>query len=102
MADFKDQAKNKGEELKGKAKEAAGNATDNDELKNEGKKDQTVSDAKEKAQEFGDKVKDKANEVVGNIGDKIKGDDKYLPAPRPRPGSLSRRGGDFVPGRGRR
>ena len=76
MADFKDQAKNKGEELKGKAKEAAGNATDNEELKNEGKKDQTVSDAKEKAQEFGDKVKDKANEVVGNIGDKIKGDDK--------------------------
>jgi uncharacterized protein YjbJ (UPF0337 family) len=42
------------EQLGGKAKEAAGNATDNDRLRAEGQKDQVVADAKK----VGENVKD--------------------------------------------
>lgn len=49
-----DKAQNKGEELKGESKEAAGKATDNDELKAEGKTDQ----AKGNLKQAGEKVKD--------------------------------------------
>ena len=41
-----DKIQNEAENLGGKAKEAAGNATDNDRLKAEGQKDQVVADAK--------------------------------------------------------
>jgi uncharacterized protein YjbJ (UPF0337 family) len=41
-----DKISNAAEDLAGKAKEAAGNATDNDRLKAEGQKDQVVADAK--------------------------------------------------------
>lgn len=41
-----DKAQNKAEDLGGKAKEATGNATNNDELRAEGQKDQVVADAK--------------------------------------------------------
>ncbi|WP_457973814.1 CsbD family protein [Arthrobacter sp. D1-17] len=49
-----DKISNAAEELGGKAKEAAGNATDNDRLKAEGQKDQVVADAKK----VGEGVKD--------------------------------------------
>ena len=49
-----DKAKNKVEELGGKAKEGAGKATDDDQLKNEGKGDQ----AKGNVKQAGEKVKD--------------------------------------------
>ena len=49
-----DKAQNKAEELKGEGKEAAGKATDNDELKAEGKTDQ----AKGNLKQAGEKVKD--------------------------------------------
>ena len=49
-----DKAKNKVEELGGKAKEGAGKATDDDKLKNEGKGDQ----AKGNVKQAGEKVKD--------------------------------------------
>ena len=62
-----DKFSNKAEELKGRAKEAVGSATDDDDLKNEGKADQASSAVKKGAE----KVKDKANEVA----EKITGDD---------------------------
>lgn len=49
-----DKIQNAAEDLSGKAKEAAGNATDNDRLKAEGQKDQAVADAKR----VGEDVKD--------------------------------------------
>lgn len=45
------------DELKGRAKEAAGALTDNDDLEREGKVEQAVSDVKEKVDEVADKVK---------------------------------------------
>lgn len=42
-----DKIENKGEDLKGKAKEAAGEVSDDDELKSEGKTDQAKSDLKD-------------------------------------------------------
>ena len=47
------------DEVKGRAKEAAGDLTDDQDLKNEGRVDRTVSDVKEKVDDFADKVKDK-------------------------------------------
>jgi uncharacterized protein YjbJ (UPF0337 family) len=49
-----DKLKNTVEDVAGKAKEAVGGATHNDELKNEGKTDQTKSDFKD----AGENVKD--------------------------------------------
>lgn len=58
---------NKVDDVAGKAKEAAGDVTDNEDLKNEGKADQVVSDVKERASDAADAVKDKANEVLGKF-----------------------------------
>lgn len=49
-----DKAKNTAEDLKGKAKEAAGDAKGDDELRAEGKADQTKSSLKQ----AGEKIKD--------------------------------------------
>ena len=49
-----DKAKNKVEETTGKAKETVGKATGDDEMRAEGKKDQTKGSAKQ----AGEKVKD--------------------------------------------
>lgn len=49
-----DKAKNVAQDLAGKAKEAAGEVTNDDKLKAEGKKDQTASDVKQ----AGENVKD--------------------------------------------
>ncbi|MET4093994.1 CsbD family protein [Pseudarthrobacter sp. O4] len=49
-----DKIQNEAEHLGGKAKEATGNATDNDQLRAEGQKDQVVADAKK----VGENVKD--------------------------------------------
>lgn len=56
---------NKAEELGGKAKEVAGNVTDNESLKDEGKADQTKSDIKDKLSDAGDSIKEGANKVLG-------------------------------------
>ncbi|MGD7001248.1 CsbD family protein [Corynebacterium halotolerans] len=53
-----DKIKNAGEKASGKAKEAAGNVTDNEKLKGEGKADQVKGDAKQKAEEAKDKLTD--------------------------------------------
>jgi uncharacterized protein YjbJ (UPF0337 family) len=47
------------DEVKGRAKEAAGDLTDDQDLKNEGRVDKAVSDVKDKVDDFADKVKDK-------------------------------------------
>jgi uncharacterized protein YjbJ (UPF0337 family) len=46
------------DEMKGRAKEAAGDLTDNDDLKDEGKVDRASGAAKDKVEEAADKVKD--------------------------------------------
>lgn len=60
----------KGDQLKGKAKEAAGNLTGNESLENEGKADNLVGNVKEGLSDAGDAVKDKFNEVAGKVEDK--------------------------------
>lgn len=59
---------NKADELGGKAKEMAGEAVGNDDLKNQGKGEQTASKIKQGAED----LKDKATETLG----KLSGDDK--------------------------
>jgi uncharacterized protein YjbJ (UPF0337 family) len=46
------------DEAKGRAKEAAGSLTDNDELRREGKGDQAKSSVKDKVDKVADKAKD--------------------------------------------
>jgi uncharacterized protein YjbJ (UPF0337 family) len=47
------------DDVKGRLKEAAGDLTDNDDLKNEGKVDRAEGAVKDKVDEAADKVKDK-------------------------------------------
>lgn len=63
MSDFD----NKVQDVTGKAKEGFGRATDNDDLKNEGKADQVKADAKEKLSNAGESVKDAANAAIGSF-----------------------------------
>lgn len=49
------------EDLKGRAKEAAGDLTDNDDLKREGKVDQASAKVKETVGDVAGKVKDVVN-----------------------------------------
>ena len=60
----------KADQLKGNAKEALGNVTDNESLANEGKADQLIGSAKEKLSKAGDAIKDKANEVAAKVENK--------------------------------
>ena len=52
-----DKIGNAAEDMGGKAKEAAGNATDNDRLKAEGQKDQVKADAKKVGEDIKDEFK---------------------------------------------
>ena len=54
----------RGEDLKGRAKEAAGSLTNDDDLKREGKVDQASAKAKDKAEDVVDAVKDKVDKVL--------------------------------------
>ena len=47
------------DKLMGRSKQAAGDLTDDDSLKREGRVDRLVSDVKEKVDDVADKVKDK-------------------------------------------
>lgn len=58
----------KWDEAKGRAKEAAGSVTDDDDLKREGKLDQAKSSVKDKI----DDVKDKASDLVDKVTDKAR------------------------------
>jgi len=55
------------DDLKGRAKEAAGDLTDDQDLKNEGKADRAAGAVKEKAEE----VKDKVGDAVDAVKDKL-------------------------------
>jgi uncharacterized protein YjbJ (UPF0337 family) len=57
----RNKASNKAEEIKGRAKEAAGRATDDERLEAEGRSDQTRSNLKQ----AGEKVKDAARDATG-------------------------------------
>lgn len=57
------------DKLVGKAKEAAGAATDNKRLENEGKGQAAAGEAKQKAENAANEVKDKAHEALGNLKD---------------------------------
>jgi uncharacterized protein YjbJ (UPF0337 family) len=59
-----DKAENKAEDLKGRAKEAAGAVTGDDDLKHEGRADQSESSVKQ----AGEKAKD----AVGDLKDSVK------------------------------
>ena len=54
------------DDIKGRAKEAAGDLTDNSDLKNEGRVDR----ASGKAKDVIDDIKDKAEDVVDKVKDK--------------------------------
>lgn len=58
------------DQAKGRVKEAAGDLTGNDDLKNEGKGDQAAGKVKEVARDVGDK----AEEVVDNVKDALRKD----------------------------
>jgi uncharacterized protein YjbJ (UPF0337 family) len=55
----------KTDKVKGRIKEAAGALTGNDNLRDEGKKDQAVGEAKEAVQKVADKVKNVVKKVIG-------------------------------------
>jgi uncharacterized protein YjbJ (UPF0337 family) len=56
-------ADDKIDDLKGRAKEAAGDLTGNDDLQREGKADQAGASVKEKVNKVADKVKDKVDDL---------------------------------------
>jgi uncharacterized protein YjbJ (UPF0337 family) len=58
---------------KGRLKEAAGDLTDNDRLRREGKTDQAVGTVKDKADAAKDKVEDKVDDVRDWVQDKVDG-----------------------------
>jgi uncharacterized protein YjbJ (UPF0337 family) len=67
-------ASNKVDQVKGHAKEAVGDLTDDDELRREGKRDRLAGDAKEKAEQVKDKVAegvDKVEEGIDKVKDKL-------------------------------
>ena len=55
------------DDLKGRAKEAVGDLTNNDQLKREGQTDRKVG----KAKEFIDDVSEKAKDLVDDVKDKL-------------------------------
>lgn len=61
-----DKFENKAEELKGRAKEAAGSAVGDDDLKNEGKADQASSTVKKGVENLKDKANDVVDKITGN------------------------------------
>ncbi len=62
-----DDAKNKAEELKGRGKEAVGSATDDDDLKAEGKGDKASAETKQKLTDAADAVKGKIDDVKDKL-----------------------------------
>ncbi len=67
-----DKAKQQAQQYAGKAKEAAGRATGNEDMENAGKRDQVEGQAKEKGQE----MKDKAEGAVEDVKDKFRDDNR--------------------------
>ncbi|MCC6935841.1 MAG: CsbD family protein [Thermomicrobiales bacterium] len=70
MSGTDDKISGKWDEAKGKAKQAAGDLTDNDDMRDEGKMDE----AKGKGKQFIGKVKDKADDAKDAVEDVFKRD----------------------------
>ncbi|GAA4837511.1 CsbD family protein [Saccharopolyspora rosea] len=67
-----DKAKQQAQQWTGKAKEAAGRATGNEDLENAGKRDQVEGQAKEAGQD----IKDRAAGTVDDLKDKFHRDEE--------------------------
>ncbi len=52
------------DDLKGRVKEAAGDLTDNDDLKREGKVDRAAGNVKDKVEDAVDKIRDKVKDMT--------------------------------------
>jgi len=63
---------NAAEDLKGRAKEAAGSLTGNDRMKKEGKVDQASATVKDKLEGAADRVEKAVEDVKDTVEDKIK------------------------------
>lgn len=61
-----DRMHNAAEDLKGKAKEAWGDATDNESLEAEGKMDQAKAEVKDKVEDVKDAAAEKFNDMTDN------------------------------------
>jgi uncharacterized protein YjbJ (UPF0337 family) len=57
------------DQAKGRVKQAAGDLTDNDELRREGKADELAGKAKEKFNDLRDKAEDAVDKVKDKVGD---------------------------------
>lgn len=66
-----DKAKDQAEQMKGRAKEKAGEATDNEDLEAEGKREQLTGEAKE----AGHDLRDKAGNALKDAKRKVEGDE---------------------------
>jgi uncharacterized protein YjbJ (UPF0337 family) len=64
-----DKAKDKAEQLTGKAKEKLGQGTDNEELENAGKRDQLSGEAKETGHDLRDKAAGAVHDVKEGLSD---------------------------------
>lgn len=64
-----DKAKDKAEQLKGKAKEHFGDATDNESLENEGRGEQVKGEAKEGWHDLREKGEDKLHDAKERLTD---------------------------------
>jgi uncharacterized protein YjbJ (UPF0337 family) len=62
------------DEAKGRAKEAIGDLTDDEDLKREGKADRAAAGVKEKARQAKDKVSDAVDNVKDRVTDAIRRD----------------------------
>ncbi|SDE23262.1 CsbD family protein [Glycomyces harbinensis] len=71
-----DKAKDKAEQLKGKAKEKFGDATDNESLENEGRRDQLKGKAKEEFHDLREKGEDKLGDAKDRLVDDDRNDDR--------------------------
>ena len=65
---FDDKAENKAEELKGRAKEAVGDATDNESLEAEGKVDQSSAHGKQAGENVKDALREASTALKGDDG----------------------------------
>ena len=57
------------DQMKGRVKQAAGDLTDNDDLKNEGKGDELLGKAKERLNDLRDKAEDAMDSVKEKVDD---------------------------------
>jgi uncharacterized protein YjbJ (UPF0337 family) len=70
-----DKAKDKAEQLKGRAKEKIGDATDNESMENEGRADQLRGKAKEEFHDLREEGEDKLHEAKERLTDRDRNDE---------------------------